>query len=230
MLVDDVYKKKQTTGRPKAGYRANGKRCPGVTTILGHFEGSGDGLIIWAVNLERSGQNWADVREAAANEGTAIHEAAEQVLAGTPVETAVEVVPETVRAHAANALDTFLEWQAESGIQWETYEVPLSCDEYHFGGTADILGRDREGRLHLGDWKSGSLRAKAIVQLAAYRHLIEKALGETIYRCHLMQLSRQDGSFRHIEIPQTDMSAAWEAFVACRSLYETNKRLSKLVK
>jgi hypothetical protein len=56
---------------PKGGYRdADGQRIPGVTTVIGRFKESG-GLIRWAYNRGREGEDLYDSRDKAAEAGTA---------------------------------------------------------------------------------------------------------------------------------------------------------------
>ena len=228
--VKEVLKKK-ATGRPKHGYyTSDGKRCVGVTTVAKMIEGgSNEGLLYWAINLERQGIDYRDARDDAAAQGTAIHDAVELVLSGKTVDEAVGSFKFDHQDAVRAGLTAFLEWKEHSQLNLHTFEQPLVSDEYAFGGTADLLGRDTEGRMHLADIKSGSLRPAAVLQVAAYRHLIEKHLDEKIVGCHLLRFDREEGAFTHVGIPDSVMSEAWEAFLHCRSLYEFGKRIKKML-
>ena len=225
--VDDIYQK---TGRPKKGYyTSDGKRVPGVTTICKHIDPSADGLIFWAIGLERQGLDWKEVRDQSAREGTAVHDAVGHVCDGFSIEDATAAFPPEQQASVAAGLKAFMAWREQSRINLKPYEKPLVSDELRFGGTADLLGRDADGRLHLADIKTGSLRAAAVLQVAAYKHLIERALDEVVAGCHLLRFDRAEGAFTHIGIPDDVMDAAWEGFISAQSLYELNKRLRKML-
>lgn len=166
---------------------ANGTRVPGVTTIIG------DGvpkpaLINWAANAtadaalnrwdelgamppakrlkELQGARYAE-KDAAARRGTEVHAAAEQLVAGKPVQ-----VPEEIAGHVeayARFLDEF---------KVEAIHVEFSCVSYKWGyaGTADLfasLTLPDKGRVKmLMDLKTtrSGIYGETALQLAAYRY------------------------------------------------------------
>lgn len=220
----------QTTGRPKKGYfTRDGKRVPGVTTICKHIDPGADGLIHWAIGLERQGNDWKEERDKAASAGTAVHDAVTHICQGMTVDEAVAAFRLENQGAVASGLKAFIAWREQSHIDLNPYELPLVSDELLFGGTADLLGRDPEGRLHLADIKTGALRAAAVLQIAAYRHLIEAETEEKIFGCHLLRFDREEGTFTHVGIPDAVIDDAWEGFVQARNLYELNKRLRKML-
>lgn len=166
---------------------AAGARVPGVTTIIG------DGvpkpaLISWAANAtaEYAIDRWDElgalapaqrlkrlqgaryeVKDRAANRGTEVHEAAEKLLAGQPVQVSDEIAGH-VEAYA-RFLDAF---------KVEPVYVEFSCISYKWGyaGTADLCAwvqlPDHGRALLLMDLKTSrsGIFGETALQLAAYRH------------------------------------------------------------
>ena len=72
--------------RPKGGYKVDGKRVPGVTTIIGRFKDSG-GLMWWAFGQGQAAERGEinslyDKRDEAAEAGTIAHALVEMHIAG----------------------------------------------------------------------------------------------------------------------------------------------------
>jgi hypothetical protein len=178
--------RRKDTARGHKYEDAEGRRVPGVTSILG------DGvpkpaLITWAANAtaEYAVDNWdrlSDlspsvrmkelqgaryaVKDAAANKGTAVHAIAEKLVAGEEVD-----VPDDLVGHAesyARFLDTF---------QVEPVHVEFSVASYRWGyaGTGDLIAYVTflgVKRLLLMDVKTNrsGIFGETALQLAAYRY------------------------------------------------------------
>jgi hypothetical protein len=166
---------------------AQGQRVPGVTTIIG------DGvpkpaLINWAANAtaEAAVDRWDDLtslapakrlkelqgaryaeRDAAARRGTEVHRAAEQLLAGKPVQ-----VPEEIAGHVESYARFLDEFEVTAAA------VEFSCVSYRWGyaGTADLYASvklpDRGLTWLLMDLKTtrSGIYGETALQLAAYRY------------------------------------------------------------
>jgi hypothetical protein len=165
---------------------AQGQRVPGVTTIIGNGVPK-PALINWAANAtaeaaidrwddlgslgpakrlkELQGARYAD-KDTAAKRGTEVHTAAEQLLAGKPVQ-----VPDDIAGHVeayARFLDEF---------DVEPVHVEFSCVSYRWGyaGTADLCAwlklPDKGRTLLLLDLKTSrsGIFGETALQLSAYR-------------------------------------------------------------
>jgi hypothetical protein len=166
---------------------AQGRRVPGVTTIIG------DGvpkpaLINWAANAtaEYAVDNWDRlgdltpsarlkelqgaryaVKDAAANKGTQIHRYAEELLAGKEVQA-----PEELAGHVESYVRFLDEWQVEP------VHVEFTAISYKYGyaGTGDLICYvtmpDGSRRLLITDLKSNrsGIFGETALQIAAYRH------------------------------------------------------------
>ena len=217
-------------GRPKSGYRlADGTRVPGVTTIIGRFKESG-GLIQWAYQCGLDGINYRDVRDKAANSGTLAHDMIELYLRGqAPINAYLGLDFSTeIIAKARNGFDAFLTWTEQTKMEVRTAEMPLISEEYRFGGTPDAVLLVN-GKLSLGDWKTGNkLYPDMLIQLAAYKQLWEENHPtDKIEGFDMMRFSKEEADFVHAHFDQLD--DAWELFKLYLKAYDLSKKLKKRV-
>ena len=179
-------------------YYYEGTEYPGVTSILKVLDKS-DGLVPWAAretakaavslaqgvgisnghgtivdglqNLLRTLGPEATIkaltdrskwtRDEAANLGSEVHHHAEQIATGTPLTAIPERAQSRVKAYS--------EWWQASGWTLRLAEALVVNPSVGYGGTFDLLARDRDGRTVLADVKTGrSVWREGILQLAAY--------------------------------------------------------------
>jgi hypothetical protein len=172
-------------------YALDGKRLPGVTTIIRNatdkpalVNAAAKEAGIWAAaNMEALAILGTDtwVRQAAAaprtvwrakaSRGTLLHEAARQLVRGDPLapaNEAGEVWPDDV-IRSAEQLARFMdEWDAQPVLA----ERPVFHEAHGWAGTLDLVADLRDGRRWLLDYKTGEtgVYPETSVQLAAYRH------------------------------------------------------------
>lgn len=230
---------------PKNGYYVNNKRVPGTTTIIGRFKDSG-ALINWAYNqgkehegLRRDGKeapsHLYDVTQKAADIGTVVHEMVEASNNGQDHNEPLMKLKESEDIEKARSgFGAYQKWASMNNLKIIAQEIPLISKEYRFGGTPDAIG-EIDGELCLIDWKtSNGVYQDYLIQLAAYKHLIEEGtdletdlpLNMTLTGgFHLCRFAKEHGDFAHHYYP--DLSEAWEAFKHMRELYELDKALKK---
>jgi hypothetical protein len=172
---------RRRVGRTGHSYQLDGKRVPGVTTILNAMPKQ---LAQWAADCgadyaiehwdELSGLGIAkrhsairyaykDARNKAAARGTDIHKHGEALVYGT-----AETVPDELRG-AVEAYARFLdEWKIEPVAT----ETPVCSTTHMYGGTSDMTATigARDGMRALVDLKTGNVYETAVLQLAAYRY------------------------------------------------------------
>ena len=214
--------------RPTHGYRTkDGKRVPGVTTIVSKFKDSG-GLIHWAWQLGVDGEDYRVKRDDAGSLGTLTHELIEAHIRGQdPWATAS---PEEMKK-AMVGLTAFQGWAQASRLEVVEQETSLVSEEHRFGGTLDALGRVN-GELHLLDWKtSNRIYPEYLLQVAAYVALWEEHHPDKEKLCgvHLLRLDKEWGAFHHHAWPRVVIDKAWRGFLLCRELYELQKELKRAV-
>lgn len=168
-------------------YTYEGKVYRGVTGILSVIDKSGP-LMSWAarqtgeaaVELHENGglqqliesvgaqgaikaltarSSWK--RDEAAALGTEVHNLADLVVRGQPTPSMTETTRKRVLAYAA--------WWKASGWSLRLSEAMLVNVTASYGGTLDLLARDRDGRTVLADIKTGrAVYNEAVLQLTAY--------------------------------------------------------------
>lgn len=214
-------------GRPATGYRtADGKRVPGVTTIIGKFKEAG-GLIHWAWQLGMDGQDYRDVRDKAAGIGNIAHDLVEAHIRGTEMD--LRQFDKDDLSKAENSFLAFLEWAEQTKLKAVETETSLISEQHRFGGTLDamLVG----GKLALGDWKtSNSVYPEYLLQLAAYKILWEENRPDQPITggFHLLRFDKEHGDFAHYYYGNLDEAA--EAFLLERRLYDLMAGLKKRTK
>lgn len=163
-------------------YALDGRRCPGVTTIIRNSAPAG-GLLNWYARqaaewaaqhteliAELGESNWVktaanaanDSRDAAAERGRAIHAAADALIDGKPVDVAEEIYDRAVLV--TKFLDT-----------WRANVLARECVVFHTGhryaGQFDLIAELADGNRWLLDYKTGTgIYPDVALQLAAYRN------------------------------------------------------------
>jgi hypothetical protein len=213
---------------PAQGYKINGSRVPGVTTIIGRFKDSGT-LLHWAFKQGKAAERGEinslyDKRDEAAEAGTLAHEMVEAHIRGERKEfTATENIAK--QAHAA--FDAYLAWESMTKLKIIEQEMQLVSKKYLFGGTPDAIGYINE-ELCLVDWKtSNGVYTDYLIQLAAYKYLWEENNPDRPLTggFHLCRFAKSHGDFAHHYYPNLD--EAWEQFKLFRKAYDIDKELKK---
>jgi len=212
---------------PKDGYfNAAGVRVPGTTTVIGRFKESG-ALVHWAWDLGMKGIDYRDVRDAAADAGTAAHAMMEAHIRGLKFDPTP--FPPDVLKLAKKSFGAFLEWAADSKFTITDPECRLVSEKLQVGGTIDAcLIR---GRRSMGDWKtSKSIYSDYLVQLGAYgmiwdeNHPEDKITGGY----HLIRFDKEHGDFAHLYFPE--LRDAKRMFICLRRAYDLDKKLKARVR
>jgi hypothetical protein len=227
-------------------YTYAGKTYPGVTSILKIIDKS-DALMSWAarqtaeaaiglgaeqlsrlldnvgnegtVKALTSRSSWK--RDAAAQLGSDVHAIADRLIRGQDVVG----IAENVRKH----VEHYGDWWVTSGWTLRTSEAMLVHPTFGYGGTLDLLARDRDGRTVLADIKTGKgVYREAVLQLTAYglAELIQTEAGiftmPAVDR-HVILHVTADG-VREIEVPVGTLEkVAWGACLDLHQWAETTK-------
>jgi hypothetical protein len=218
-------------GRPRAGYHtADGKRVPGVTTVLGRFKESG-GLIHWAWDLGMQGLDYRVVRDSAADAGTLCHTMVDAWIHGDSTTEALldgEADIE-VRNKALIAFGAFREWADQTQLVVTHTEMPLVSETYRFGGTFDAILV--KGKRSMGDWKSSNaVYPEYLAQVAAYGLLWEENFPDEPIDggYHLLRFDKAHGDFTHKWWGELDAGRRY--FLNLRAAYEEAAELKQRAK
>lgn len=154
----------------------DGTRVPGVTTVLGEL--AKPHLMKWYANEERAGvvetmaalasMHQLDVtmlvralpqkpfaeakRDRAADIGTVTHALVEGWLTGDALES--DGIDQMTWHMAQHGYDRFRRWWDNEGFTLLHSELVMVSELQQVGGTADIIARDRDGRMTLIDLKT----------------------------------------------------------------------------
>jgi hypothetical protein len=218
---------------PKKGYQVNGKKVPGVTSIIGRFKDSG-ALLYWAFEQGKAAErgeiaNLYDKRDQAAESGTLAHSLVEAHIHGEPLPD-LSTYPEEISVPALQGFQNYLRWQEDNKIEILYQEMELVSSEYLFGGCPDAIGRDSRGELCLLDWKtSNAIYVDYLLQIASYRHLWETNNPDKLLTggFHLLRFSKEHADFAHHFWSELD--DAWEQFKLFRRSYDLDKIIKKRV-
>ena len=230
-------------------YRLDGKRVPGVTTIIGVLDKSGP-LVGWAartvaeyvydnptetLNLLRGDRHECvnalkrlpdQARNAAADRGTTIHEHAETILRSHAAD-----VPDALAPVLQGIVDFLDLWEIDPILT----EFACASREHQWAGTGDTIARYRHpGTGHRGigyfDWKSGkNTYGESGLQFAAYAHAEFHGLDGDEH-----EMPRVDATFgvhtlpgEAVVYPYEHGRHVYEDFLACRAAYEIKLKANR---
>jgi hypothetical protein len=207
--------------RPEGGYRnAAGKRVPGASTIAKVGSDPG-GLIQWAYQCGLDGIDIEKARDAAAGAGTMVHEAAEAWKQGQPYQWIGDA---KMIAQAQRGFGAFMTWAEQTKLKIEETEVSLVSETYQYGGTFDatLIG----GKRAMADYKTASaLYPEHLLQVVAYAKLWEEHHPDRPIDggYFILRFSRDHGDFTASWFGE--LEDAWQAFLACRQLYDLKAKI-----
>lgn len=220
------------SGRPKGGYKLDGVRVPGVTTVLRQWGSKTEALVWWGFRQGQENPDASspyDVMDAAADVGTAVHDAIEAALEIADDEAAREVLitheklaTDDQVQRAFRALDGFFQWRDMAHFEVVETEIVMVSPRFRCGGTVDVVGRTPAG-LTMIDWKTtGGVYREHLVQLAAYEAMWNEAGRERLAGgINVLRVDPKTGGFEH---RWWDTLQGWlPIFEACRALHDLDK-------
>jgi hypothetical protein len=165
-----MEKRKLERNAPHQKYiTASGEEVPGGSTIckLGDDPGA---LIHWAWALGKEGKDYRTERDQAANIGTIAHFMCEAFLNGFVCD-----LSDYDQADIDKALlcyNKFVDWWEAEGLERVATETQLVHNGLRYGGTIDLIAKDKHGNLVLIDIKTSKRLSDSYVrQIAGYTEL-----------------------------------------------------------
>lgn len=159
--------------------KKGGHYVPRVTKLLGTI--NEPYLLKWANSLGYKHMDYNQTLNMYAEIGSEVHKQIELYLktCQTPSNPAPGFISFRSWWAQMNILNTITDIQSE---------VPLVCE--YFGGTADLLF-NANGHYCLTDFKtSNNIGYKYVMQLAAYKHMIENTYGIKVDYCFILQVDK----------------------------------------
>lgn len=196
----------------------DGNRVPGVTTVIGSQLGwNKNQLMYWSWTQGRSGLDFRETKDDAADLGTLVHSLIEQEMKG--------VRPEIPKQAEASLL-AFYEWRDAFQLKSTDSEVALVSEKYRYGGTIDYPAIVSGRRVILDLKTSKGVYPDHRIQLSAYGQLWDEHHPEDpVTGFHLLQVGKEDASFHHHYWPS--LPREFEAFYLLRGLYDLQKEIGK---
>lgn len=201
MTLDSKTKPLYTISHTKQHtiYRtADGKRVPGVTTVLGVI--NKPALLAWAHKCGLDVQDYRKAAEEAASIGTIAHAMCEAHLRDMKLDTH-NLPPEYVNK-AETSFIKFLSWWDSEGLEVVETECAIVSEVWRCGGTCDIIAKDPAGRFWLIDLKtSKGIYDEMLVQTSAYADFYEECRMVPIHKVLIVRIGKDDaGDFDTREV------------------------------
>lgn len=202
----------------------DGATVPGGSTISKIGEDQSF-LIKWAWNLGMEHTDYKKVTDLAADIGSVAHFLNECWLKGD--EADLSDFSKTAIDGGNLIHEKFkVDWNRE-GFSCVSSELSLVSDTYRYGGTLDIIARDREGKLVLIDEKSSpQIYGSFYRQLAGYENLWNENNEEKITRRVIFRHGKDDPEDSEIRwLPSLDKH--FEVFKRQLDLYYAFRSINK---
>lgn len=206
---------------PHQKYRGkDGDELPSVTHIIGKHV-SIQQLVPWAHKLGKEGKCLEKHGGKKRRIGSIFHFGAQGFLEGFKCDLSLCAKDEVECAE--EMIDGFKKWWWKSGLDRIHCEIQLASDKLGYGGTIDLIARDKQGRLVLVDFKtSSSLKPQYELQMAGYKLLYEDChpFDDDIEAVKLLRIGYDnDIEERNFE-DLTPQMEAWKAILRFYSAYK----------
>lgn len=200
-------------------YTSDGKRVPGVTTVIGLL--NKPYLVKWANNLGLQGIDSEKYTDEAASIGALAHDIIMCELRGQTPETADFTANQIQRA--GHALAAFHDWKKDYQLQPLLTEEKLISDRYRYGGTIDNLSL-LNGVLTLIDYKtSKAIYDEHKIQVAGYWKLLDEH-GHKIKGARILRIPRVgEENFAEERLTGQRLVRDWNIFRHLLSIYRIQK-------
>jgi hypothetical protein len=202
----------------------DGTIVPGGSTISKIGEDQGF-LIRWAWKQGIQGIDYTKVTDEAGEIGTVAHFMISAHFRGFTPDFS-EFSPNVV-AKAQMVFNKFLQTWKEEELTYVANEVELVSETLRYGGTLDLIARDKHNRLLLIDEKSSPrIYGHFYRQVAGYEALWNENNLEKIYRCKIFRHGKVDPEDTEIKNLPPDMSKHFNVFKKQLALYYAFDELS----
>lgn len=167
--------------------------------------------------LEVAKVEWRNVRDEAANKGTAVHAMAEQWIRGEQPEF-------TGDPQIDSGFEAFLKWQKEHKAEFIETEKLLFSEKHHFAGTTDAIA-NVDGKITVIDFKTSTgVYPEHYIQLAGYWLALEES--QQVDQGLIMHLDKNTGEFTSYFISAEEIQKYKDAFIAALELKKALKLIN----
>lgn len=200
---------------------------PGASSVCKIGDDSG-GLIHWAYKKGLAGEDYREERDDAAAAGDIGHGLAEAFLLGDELDIS-EYHPEAQRLGTI-AFDKFRKWWEKQGMAFIHAELQMVSEDHLFGGTLDLLARDKDKRTCLVDFKTTKrLRTANGIQAGGYRIAYnENYPDDPIERICILRLPKDGKDVEPVWLPENHLDKYERSFLSNLSSYYAWRALEKI--
>ena len=201
----------------------NDKRLKSVTTIINGCLGwNKQPLLMWTRKHCLNGEDSLKLLKEAGRIGTLAHNMIEEFTKGGVVN--LDGYTPNEISQAKTAYYGFYNWFANNNVTFHETELKLVSEQYQFGGTFDAIC-EVNGKLVVCDWKSSNdVHSEYLIQLGAYRQLIQENLDYKIKGAILLKLDKEEkGVYEEHHYKIKDLNWGWKMFKLLLKIQE-NKR------
>lgn len=199
-------------------YELDGQKVPGVTTVLREWGAKTPALVHSAWKLGSEGKNYREEWGKKMDAGSLTHARCEADIRGLPQPSVEGYAPEVVET-SDKTFAAYRAWREGTRLELMLSEIPL-VSRHGFGGCLDAVGM-LNGEAVLLDFKSKTLYAEQIVQVAAYRKLWNEHHPDMrLESAHILGLTE---GFHHHQPTAEALDAGWELFLRLLDIYRIKK-------
>jgi hypothetical protein len=202
---------------------ADGSRVAGASTISKVGEDFTH-LLNWANDLGLQGIDHNKEREEAADAGSVCHFLIQCFLKqDTPDLT--EFSPRVIEL-ATIGYNKFVDWWTGEGLTMIGCEIPLVSELYRFGGTIDLVAKDKSDNIWLTDQKTSKrIYLSHLIQASAYKQLYnENNPLLPAKKTSIIRIDRKDSGDFEVR-PIYDTEKYFQVFLAQLNLYNAKRIL-----
>jgi hypothetical protein len=192
----------------KRFFTADGKRVPGVTTVIGGLGWNKNVLMAWQRKMFLQGIDPQTVSQEALYVGSLVHDKILAYLAGGPTPSLAEW-SNSVQSQAESAFNAYLAWEKQHDFHLLFAETPFISEKWKFGARIDMVAMI-DSRPTVADFKvAKGIYVDHRLQVAAERVLYQEHTGE--YPDGLiLRLGKEDGAFE--PRPLRHQESEWALF------------------
>ena len=170
--------------------------------------------------LDEARKNFRNIRDEAADLGTAVHNWIESYI-----KKGVKDLPDDERI--LNGITAFLRWTKENDVQFISSERMVYSREHHYIGTMDAEAIVNGNRCVM-DWKtSKGIWNEMRYQVAAYQIAAIEEGSEYAGPRWIIRFDKGTSEFEAHELPLEDLSFDMEAFLAALTLKRRELKLKQ---
>lgn len=167
------------------------------------------------------------IRDSAGRRGSDVHRIAETLFKGRKVPE--DRLSDPFVAKVVNNLENWIDengfepltFTNEIGAEEPSVEMTVYSKEHGFAGTADLIGKNKAGKLMLVDLKTGKSVHKTMeVQCAAYSKAYEEMFGAPLNKCVVLHVLPSGNVKEKLPLSKKQIEHRYSKFLSLLDFYK----------